>query len=55
MTAGFPTQPARFWGDTDGEKYFKSYFERFDNVSSFRWQNFCLLEEYPLTPLSLLA
>ncbi|EME43452.1 hypothetical protein DOTSEDRAFT_54265 [Dothistroma septosporum NZE10] len=31
-TRGFPTQPIKFWDDPDGEKYFKSYFERFDNV-----------------------
>ena len=31
-TRGFPTQPVRFWDDVSGERYFKSYFERFDNV-----------------------
>ena len=31
-TRGFPTQPVKFWDDPSGEKYFKAYFERFDNV-----------------------
>ncbi|KAF2483322.1 hypothetical protein BDY17DRAFT_251143 [Neohortaea acidophila] len=31
-TRGFPTQPVQFWGDPSGERYFKAYFERFDNV-----------------------
>lgn len=30
-TRGFPTQPVKFWDDTEG-KYWKAYFERFDNV-----------------------
>lgn len=31
-TRGFPTQPVKFWDDLDNSKYFKSYYERFDNV-----------------------
>lgn len=31
-TRGFPTQPVMFWDDPENEKYFKSYYERFDNV-----------------------
>ena len=31
-TRGFPTQPVKFWDDPSGEKYFKAYFERFDDV-----------------------
>jgi acetoacetyl-CoA synthetase len=28
----FPSQPLGFWGDTSGEKYFKAYFSRFENI-----------------------
>lgn len=28
----FPSMPCFFWGDTSGEKYHASYFERFDKV-----------------------
>ncbi|MDC7710352.1 acetoacetate--CoA ligase [Vogesella indigofera] len=31
-TKPFPSMPVGFWGDADGEKYRKAYFERFDNV-----------------------
>ncbi|KAK3714792.1 hypothetical protein LTR37_007527 [Vermiconidia calcicola] len=31
-TRSFPTLPVKFWDDPTGEKYFKAYFERFDNV-----------------------
>ncbi|CAK1366539.1 unnamed protein product [Cercospora beticola] len=31
-TKGFPTQPNKFWGDESGEKYFNSYFGKYDNV-----------------------
>ncbi|KAM3417340.1 hypothetical protein BST61_g5591 [Cercospora zeina] len=31
-TRGFPTQPNKFWGDDAGEKYFNSYFGKYDNV-----------------------
>ena len=28
----FPSMPVKFWGDTDGRKYYKAYFERFKNI-----------------------
>jgi acetoacetyl-CoA synthetase len=28
----FPSMPTMFWNDADGSKYFKAYFDRFDNV-----------------------
>lgn len=31
-TKSFPTQPVMLWDDPGGEKYFKAYFEKFDNV-----------------------
>ncbi|GME60514.1 acetoacetate-CoA ligase [Neofusicoccum parvum] len=31
-TRPFPNVPVRFWGDEGGEKYWKAYFERFDDV-----------------------
>ena len=31
-TQPFPSMPVGFWGDDDGEKYRKAYFDRFDNV-----------------------
>lgn len=31
-TRPFPTMPIKFWDDPGGEKYFKAYFERFDDV-----------------------
>ncbi|KAF2161171.1 hypothetical protein M409DRAFT_37581 [Zasmidium cellare ATCC 36951] len=31
-TKAFPTMPAMFWGDTDGKRYFSSYFEKYDGV-----------------------
>ena len=31
-TRAFPSQPIKLWDDTSGEKLFKAYFERFDNV-----------------------
>ncbi|MCG6871083.1 MAG: acetoacetate--CoA ligase, partial [Gammaproteobacteria bacterium] len=30
--APFPSQPHGFWGDTDGSRYHKAYYARFDNV-----------------------
>ncbi|KAK4622071.1 Acetoacetyl-CoA synthetase [Fulvia fulva] len=44
-TRGFPTQPVKFWDDPGGEKYFKSYFERFDNV----WTHGDFLSIHPKT------
>nr|POF14267.1 acetoacetyl-coa synthetase [Quercus suber] len=44
-TAGFPTQPVKFWDDVTGEKYFKSYFERFDNV----WTHGDFISVHPTT------
>ncbi|GAB4392527.1 MAG: acetoacetate--CoA ligase [Gammaproteobacteria bacterium] len=31
-TAPFPAMPIYFWNDADGDKYFKAYFAKFDNV-----------------------
>ncbi len=31
-TRPFPSQPVGFWGDADGEKYRRAYFERFPGV-----------------------
>ena len=31
-TQAFPSMPVGFYGDTDGSRYFKAYFDRFDNV-----------------------
>ncbi len=31
-TKPFPSMPIGFWGDTDGSRYHKAYFDRFDNV-----------------------
>ena len=28
----FPSMPIKFWGDDNGEKYYKAYFTRFNNV-----------------------
>ena len=28
----FPSMPIKFWGDEDGQKYFKAYFKRFKNI-----------------------
>ncbi|KAG9648472.1 acetoacetate-CoA ligase, partial [Aureobasidium melanogenum] len=32
VTAAFPNQPVKFWGDASGQKYFDAYYARFDNV-----------------------
>ncbi len=31
-TQPFPSMPVSFWNDSDGSKYHKAYFEKFDNV-----------------------
>ena len=31
-TKAFPTMPIMFWGDTNGERYQSSFFEKFDDV-----------------------
>ena len=31
-TKPFPSMPIGFWGDSDGSRYHKAYFDRFDNV-----------------------
>jgi acetoacetyl-CoA synthetase len=31
-TQAFPSQPAFFWGDDDGQKYHDAYFARYENV-----------------------
>ena len=28
----FPSMPVKFWGDDDGQKYHKAYFDRFENI-----------------------
>jgi len=28
----FPSMPVKFWGDDDGQKYYKAYFTRFKNI-----------------------
>ena len=28
----FPSMPVKFWGDSDGQKYHKAYFTRFNNI-----------------------
>ena len=28
----FPSMPVKFWGDDDGQKYYKAYFARFKNI-----------------------
>ncbi|KAK5164450.1 uncharacterized protein LTR77_009656 [Saxophila tyrrhenica] len=43
-TRGFPTQPVKFWDDKE-EKYFKAYFERFDNV----WAHGDFISVHPTT------
>lgn len=30
-TESFPTMPIKFWGDEKGDRYFSSYFEKYDN------------------------
>lgn len=30
-TETFPTMPVKFWGDETGQRYFSSYFEKYDN------------------------
>lgn len=35
VTAAFPNQPVKFWGDASGQKYFDAYYARFDSKSSF--------------------
>ena len=28
----FPSMPVKFWGDDDGQKFYKAYFDRFKNI-----------------------
>lgn len=44
-TRGFPTQPVKFWGDENGEKYFNSYFAKYDNV----WTHGDFISQHPQT------
>ncbi|SMY26929.1 unnamed protein product [Zymoseptoria tritici ST99CH_1A5] len=44
-TKGFPTQPVKFWDDHDGERYFNSYYARFDNV----WTHGDFISFHPVT------
>ncbi|CAK3935422.1 probable acyl- synthetase [Lecanosticta acicola] len=44
-TTSFPTQPVKFWDDTDGKKYFNSYFARFDGV----WTHGDFISVHPTT------
>lgn len=41
----FPTQPVKFWDDADGSKYFKAYFEKYDNV----WTHGDFISYHPKT------
>ncbi|KAF2718957.1 acetoacetate-CoA ligase [Polychaeton citri CBS 116435] len=41
----FPTMPVRFWGSDGAEKYFKAYFERFDDV----WTHGDFIQVHPAT------
>ncbi|USW51608.1 Putative AMP-dependent synthetase/ligase, acetoacetyl-CoA synthase, AMP-binding, ANL [Septoria linicola] len=44
-TRGFPTQPVKFWGDESGEKYFNSYFAKYDDV----WTHGDFIHVHPKT------
>ena len=44
-TEAFPTMPRQFWGDDDGQRYFSSYFERFDGC----WTHGDLISIHPWT------
>jgi acetoacetyl-CoA synthetase len=44
-TKGFPTQPVKFWDDESGERYFNSYYARFDNV----WTHGDFISFHPVT------
>jgi acetoacetyl-CoA synthetase len=44
VTAAFPNQPVKFWGDVTGQKYFDAYYARFD--SKF----FCFLSPFTSHP-----
>jgi acetoacetyl-CoA synthetase len=35
VTAAFPNQPVKFWGDDSGQKYFDAYYARFDSKLFF--------------------
>ena len=35
VTAAFPNQPVKFWGDGSGQKYFDAYYARFDSEFFF--------------------
>jgi acetoacetyl-CoA synthetase len=43
-TAAFPSMPVGFWGDEDGSRYRKAYFERFPNV--WHHGDYALLTEH---------
>ncbi|KAH8433700.1 acetoacetyl-CoA synthase [Aspergillus melleus] len=44
-TAAFPTMPVKFLGDDGAQKYFDSYFARFDNV----WTHGDFISIHPIT------
>jgi len=39
----FPSMPVKFWGDDNGEKYYKAYFTRFNNI----WHHGDFIERTP--------
>jgi acetoacetyl-CoA synthetase len=44
-TEAFPTMPVMFWGDNGQERYFSSYFEKFDNC----WTHGDFILFHPIT------
>ena len=44
-TEAFPTMPVKLWGDKTGERYFSSYFERFDGI----WTHGDFIMIHPVT------
>ncbi|RMZ84084.1 hypothetical protein DV737_g1254, partial [Chaetothyriales sp. CBS 132003] len=44
-TAAFPTMPIKFWGDDSGQRYFSSYFEKYDNC----WTHGDFIMIHPVT------
>jgi len=44
-TKAFPNVPAMFWNDTDGQRYFSAYYEKYDN----RWSHGDFVVIHPVT------
>ncbi|RMZ90061.1 hypothetical protein DV736_g2702, partial [Chaetothyriales sp. CBS 134916] len=44
-TAAFPTMPIKFWGDESGQRYFSSYFEKYDDC----WTHGDFIMIHPVT------